>query len=114
MQPIERVIRAGIISLLDRLDAILDATSTHPVAVYWLCAGSHFEIVNCVTDAQITMLILTPSPPFTRRRKGKGSPTDDDYEQIFVSKHTEYGPAERQVDKEEVPGAMTTQLEKPQ
>jgi hypothetical protein len=79
-----------------------------------LDAGSHFEIVNCVTPAQLTMLILTPSPPFTRRRKGKGSPTDDDYEQIFVSKHTEYGPAERQVDDKLIPGAMTTQLEKPQ
>ena len=36
-----------------------------PLEVYWICAGpeGHFEVANCVSPKQVTMLILTPSIP---------------------------------------------------
>ena len=37
-----------------------------PLDTYWVCAGSHFELVSTLSPQQVTFLILTPSPPFTR------------------------------------------------
>lgn len=35
---------------------------TRPIATYWLCAGTHFEVVVCADRTeQITVMLLTPS-----------------------------------------------------
>jgi len=115
VQPIGRVVRAGLVNLIDLLDGLPNGHPGH-VEAYWLCAGSHFEVVNCVSSKQITVLFLTPSPPFTRRRKTKrNNPSPGtDFEMIWVSKHMEYHPAEAKVDNDEVAGAITTRPEKPE
>jgi hypothetical protein len=110
-QPIERVMRAGLIALID----LLDAGYPPHVDFYWVCAGGRFQVVNCVSGEQITVLLLTPHPPFSQRRPtGNANPGEDDLEKIWISKHHYYNPGEKRVDKGEVAHAITTRPEKPE
>ena len=54
----EEVIRHGHIKAVE-----LAQTTKLPVCILWICAGHHFQCAVTKSDAQITLLILTPHVP---------------------------------------------------
>ncbi len=104
-QPVGRVLRAGLLHLVK-----LMLSDFRLVKTYWVCAGSHFEVVVGKSPQQYTMLLLTPAPPISRRRVA--SNLDED---IWVSKHYELRPGESKstFGAEDVQHALTVRLKKP-
>ena len=98
--PMCKVIRQGLIQALTLASTrILPADSASglperaiPVDCYWICAGSHFEVAVTLghrieaaksVATHVNMLILTPSPPFSRRVGATGT-----NEEIWVVRHS--------------------------
>lgn len=103
-QPVARVVRQGLIAVLD----LLNAEPNLEVDCYWLCAGSHFEVATMKSDVQLTVLFLTPSPPMTRRGRNFRA----GFEDIYITKHKDLNPGEQIVD-ETIPDTVTVQLARP-
>jgi len=109
-QPVARVVRQGLIHVLDLLggDRVFDS--------YWVCAGSHLEVTSVLSPTSVasagtlTCLFLTPTPPFSRRGKNFKPGLED----IFVSKHRSIQPGELEVPGVSAdPHVVTVQLHRP-
>jgi hypothetical protein len=99
-RPMGKVLRKGLIRALETCEyEDADANpqvaraSALPLDSYWLCAGSHFEIVTTVGYAfvggtrvphHVNLLILSPSVPVTRREGNLPR-----FEDIWVVKHSD-------------------------
>ncbi len=60
LQPIESPHRQGLITAID---VATEDEAQLPIASYWVCVSTHFEIILTRTQQQVTRLIITPFPP---------------------------------------------------
>ena len=68
LQPIDPIIRQGFIEVINKIIASIGNPPRLKVDFYWVCAGHSIEFVICEKNAvQLTVLIMTPSPPNSRR-----------------------------------------------
>ncbi len=79
----DSVLREGFLDALERSSAVNGGARvlTRSIVTYWLCAGSHFEVIVCA-DApdQTTIILATPSIAWRylgRRRVPAGSNVDN-------------------------------------
>lgn len=55
-----------------------------PIASYWICAGARFEVAISRTDAQVTLMIMTPYLPDLPERQRMRLPNPDDIHAVAV------------------------------
>ncbi len=60
LQPIESPHRQGLITAIE---VATEDEAQLPIASYWVCVSTQFEIIVTRTQQQVTRLILTPFPP---------------------------------------------------
>ncbi len=60
LQPIESPHRQGLITAIE---VATEDEAQLPIASYWVCVSTHFEIILTRTQQQVTRLIITPFPP---------------------------------------------------
>ena len=103
-QPLAPVARAGLLKAMT-----LSHDTSKPLDCYWVCAGTHFELVTTVSAKQVTLLILTPPPPVSFANFQY-----DGYDPIWVTKHASVGVCDGEVEEPQtdisVAGVVTTHL----
>ena len=78
----DRVLKPGLKRALQLCLYVDGDTSTTPrinplpIDSYWICAGEHHEVVSMVSANQVTLLICTPSPTFSRRAGTFATPAE--------------------------------------
>lgn len=87
-QPIEVILRAGLLQLCELLLADFKVTlkpkNARPVDCFWVCAGHEVQLILCPNPRQITLLFLTPMPPIVSRIPLHPATVED----IYVARHT--------------------------
>ena len=66
LQPIEPLHRQGLITAIE---VAMEDEAQLPIASYWVCVSTNFEIILTRTQQQVTRLIITPFPPSLGRQR---------------------------------------------
>ncbi len=107
-QPLAPVARAGLLKAME-----LSINESKPLDCYWVCAGTHFELVTTLSEKQVTLLVLTPPPPVSYANFKYNKPPDE-YDPIWVTKHGSVGVCDGEVEEPQtdisVAGVVTTRL----
>lgn len=106
-QPLAPVARAGLLKAME-----LSINESKPLDCYWVCAGTHFELVTTLSEKQVTLLVLTPPPPVSYANF-KYNKAPDEYDPIWVTKHASVGVCDGEVAEAptvSVAGVVTTHL----
>jgi hypothetical protein len=123
LRPMGEVVRRGLVRALElclRDEGGGARPQPLPLDSYWICAGSHFEVVVTLgrtvdaganpVDHHVNLLILTPSVPVSRHDAPlSGFP---DKEKIWVVKHSDVEPGALEVDTSPDGRVVTMQLRK--
>lgn len=94
-QPTAIVVRHGLIQAIDVARNPRNPQQGNPMDCYWVCTGDRFEVTACVGPGQVTVMLLTPPPPFSDRipRIFDGW---TDTEAIYTARPRSRGPGEHQ------------------
>jgi hypothetical protein len=96
LQPIDIVIRHGLIQAMELADAPPQGGARLPTDLYWVCAGGTIEVSSCVGPAQVTALVMTPPPPVPDRLPELFVGWSN-LDPIYTARPTQRGPGEHEV-----------------
>ncbi len=99
-QPIEIILRLGLIHVIQLADAVIgshEGTRPRPVDCYWMCGTRDVSVTACVSDLQVTAIVLTPMPPMSDRIPGDYTGVTE-REPIYTTRPQSRGPGEHEVE----------------
>lgn len=97
-QPLEIVVRHGLIRAIELAGRKRGGGDPkwRDLDFYWVCGISTVEVTSCVSDAQVTTVVITPGPPMSDRIPGDYEGVTDT-DPIYTTRHHSRGPGEREV-----------------
>ncbi len=98
-QPVEIILRLGLTRVIQLADAVIGShhgTDPRPVDCYWMCGTRDVSVTACVSDLQVTAIVLTPMPPVSDRIPADYTGVTQT-EPIYTTRQQSRGPGELEV-----------------